>query len=404
MHLIKSFCGVQGHVSRFFKKSPWPPEANIMDARMNLNDTEQLTELFPVKRNYLYFNFAADGPLPTPAKNAVFQALEETSREGMMVVDKQIAVYEHIRRELSLLFNSRKENFAFTKNTSEGILLALLALDLKENENYIAAKDAFPTTIRMMENNCKGEMRTININSPIPIRDQLLDVIDKNTKVIVLDWVHFFTGKIIDIEAVTELARSRDIFTIIDGIQGAGAVNIHLDHSNIDFFVSAGHKWMLAPQGSGFIYVSPRVWEKIQRRSFGWLGYDWGDFLDFDIEPGLREGAAVMEYGTRSYSAAVGFRECLKLINRFGIKNIEAHNQKLKAFFIEQILEKGYETILNEKSASIVPFRFPDKDPGILLRKLAGKMVRLALRNGYIRAAFHFMNDPEEVKKLIDFL
>ena len=371
---------------------------------MNLNDTEQLTELFPVKRNYLYFNFSADGPLPTPAKNAISQALEEKSRKGMIAVDKQIAVYEDIRRELSLLFNSQKENFAFTKNTSEGILLALLAMNIKENENYIVAKDAFPTTIRMMENNCKGEMRKIIINSPMPIQDQLLDVIDKSTKAIVLDWVHFFTGKIIDIEAITQLSRSRNILNIIDVIQGAGALNIHLDNSGIDFFVSAGHKWMLAPQGTGFIYVSPGVWEKIQRKSFGWLGYNWGDFLDFDIEPELREGAAVMEYGTRSYTAAIGFHQCLRLINRFGIKNIEAHNQKLKTFFIENILPKGYESIFNEKSASIVPFRSPDQDPGILLEKLEKKRVRLALRNGYIRAAFHFMNDLQEVKTLIDLL
>jgi cysteine desulfurase/selenocysteine lyase len=371
---------------------------------MNLGDTEQLTELFPVKRNYLYFNFSADGPLPTPAKNAVFQALEETSQEGMMALSKQIAVYEDIRRELSILFNSGAENFAFTKNTSEGILLALLGLDIQADENFIVAKDAFPTTIRMMENNCKGEMRTIKINSPVPIQEQLVEVIDKNTKAIVLDWVHFFTGKVIDLEAVTQLARTRGIFTIIDGIQGAGALSIELDHSGIDFFVSAGHKWMLAPQGTGFIYVSPRVWEKIRRRSFGWLGYDWGDFIDFDIEPGLREGAAVMEYGTRSYPAAVGFRECLKLINSFGIKNIEAHNQKLKTFFIEHILPKGYESIFNEKSASIAPFRLPGKNPGLLLKELEEKKVRLGLRNGYIRAAFHFMNDLQEVKNLIDFL
>ena len=86
------------------------------------------------------------------------------------------------------------------------------------------------------------------------------------------------------------------------------------------------------------------------------------------------------------------------------VKNIETHNQKLKKIFIEHILAKGYESILNEKSASIVPFRSPNKDPGILLKKLEKKKVRLALRNGYIRAAFHFINHLQEVKTLIDLL
>ena len=147
---------------------------------MKIDDTERLCELFPIKKNYLYFHFAAEGPLPVPVKNAIFQVLEEQSHKGMMAVSKQFAVFEDIRQELSILFNSRRENFAFTKNTSEGILLALLTLDIKPDENYIVAGDAFPTTIRLMQNNCKGEMRKIKINAFQSIKDQLLTVIDQN--------------------------------------------------------------------------------------------------------------------------------------------------------------------------------------------------------------------------------
>ena len=364
----------------------------------------QLIELFPVKKNYFYFNFAADGPLPVPAKEAICAALEEKSNKGLIAVHKQISVFEDIRRELAILFKSKKENFAFIKNTSEGVLLALLALDIKEDENYIAAADAFPTTVRMMENNCKGRMRKVSINGPVPLKDQLLKVIDNKTRAIVLDWVHYFTGKIIDIEAIVQLARTRDIFTVIDGIQGAGALEIDLDTSGIDFFMSGGHKWMLAPQGSGFIYVSGKVWEKIPRRSFGWLGYNWQDFSDFNIKPELREGAAVMEIGTRPYMTAAGFLESLRVINRFGIKNIETHNRELREFFVEHITPKGFETIANEKSASIVPFKSKETDSQVLKQELDDKKVILSLRNNYIRAAFHFINDREEVKKFIDFL
>jgi cysteine desulfurase/selenocysteine lyase len=367
-------------------------------------DKSRLIEWFPVKRNYLYFNFAADGPLPVPSKAAVCDALEELSHTGMMAVPKQIAVYEEIRHELSILFKSGKENFAFIKNTSEGVLLALLALDIREDENYVVAEDAFPTTIKIMENHCKGEMRKVKINGPTPLISQLQAAIDKKTRVIVLDWVHYFTGAVIDIEAVTRLARSKNIFTIIDGIQGAGALTLELDNSGIDFFTGGAHKWLMSPQGSGYIYVSDNVWERVRRKSFGWLGYNWGDFSDFSIDPQLREGAAVMEYGTRSYTAAVGFRESLRIINRLGIENIEKHNRELKNFFIEQITQNGYETIPNEKTASIVPFKSPTRDSGELLARLREKNVIMSLRNGYIRAAFHFMNDPDEVKKLTGFL
>lgn len=365
-----------------------------------------INELFPVKKNCLYFNFSSDGPLPEPARKAVAAAAEERMNYGMAAPEKQVALYEDIRCELSRLFRSQAEHFAFTKNTSEGVLLALLALDIKEDENYIAAGDAFPTTIRVMENHCKGSMRKVKINSPTRICDQVLEMMDKKTRVIVLDWVHFFSGKIIDLPGLTKIARGNDIFTIIDGIQGAGALRLDLDKSGIDFFVSAGHKWMLAPQGTGFIYAADRVWERVRRKAFGWLGYEWKDFSDFDIEPELRPGAAVFEYGTRSFSAGVGFLEALRVINGMGIDRIEEHNRDLRHFFVKHIREKGYETIDHHspESASIVPFKFPGKAPHILKKRLDENNIRVALRNGYIRASFHFINDKEEVEKFIDCL
>ena len=368
---------------------------------MNIKD---IKGEFPVKKHCLYFNFAADGPLPASSKEAIIHALEEKTNTGMIAVPKQVAVYEDLRDQLSILFKSERENFAFIKNTSEGVLLALLAIDIKEDENYIVAKDAFPTTVKMMESNCKGQMRTVKINASTSLTNQLLKVVDKKTKAIVLDWVHYFTGKIIDIEGVTQLAQERNIFTVIDGIQGAGALELDLDSSGIDFFVTGGHKWLLSPQGSGFIYVSRNVWEKIERKSFGWLGFNWLDFSDFTINPGLREGAAVMEYGTRSYMAALGLKESLRLINEIGIETIEIHNRRLRKFFIEKISVKGYETIYNAKSTSIIPFKSPSKDIVFLKKRLEENKVEVSLRNGYIRAAFHLFTDRQEVKRFINFL
>lgn len=367
-------------------------------------DRARINELFPVKKKYLYFNFASDGPLPAPSRDAVCDAASECSEEGLMCVPKQIAVFEDMRHELSILFNSKPENFAYIRHTSEGVLLALLALEINENDNYIVAEDAFPTTVKIMDSHCKGEMRSISINSPVPIMEQIEAVIDGNTKAIVLDWVHFFTGKVIPVREITELARRKNIFTIIDGIQGAGALTLDLDESNIDFFMCGGHKWLLSPQGSGFIFVSPNVWERVKRKSFGWLGCNWKDFSDFTIKPELREGATVMEYGTRSYIPAAAFRETLRIFNSFGIGEIHKHNQGLKNHFIEEITRKGYETIRNENSAPIVPFRTPRIPTPELLNRLREQKVVLSLRNGYIRSGFHFMNDIDEVNKFIALL
>ena len=367
-------------------------------------DISGIREFFPVKQSLLYFNFAADGPLPVPSQNALCEAAKECSRIGSIPVDKQSGVFEGMRSELSTLFKGKKENFAYITNTSEGILYSLLAVDIKEDENYIIAADSFPTTYRLMENMCKGTRKNVYINDATPLVDQVKKQVDSKTRAIILDWVHYFSGKVIDLTPIVELARSKNIFTIIDGIQGAGSLSIELERSGVDFFFTGGQKWLLSPQGSGFIYVSDKVWEKIPRKSFGWLGYDWKDFSDYSIDPEMRPGAGVMEYGTRPFITGTAFRESLRLFNRFDLKAIESHTMELRKFFVEQIVKRGYETILNESMAPIVPFKKPGKESAELLRELNKKNVSLALRNGYLRAAFHFINEREEVERLIELL
>ncbi len=369
-----------------------------------ITNTAKLFELFPVKHEYLYFNFASDGPLSSPSRAAIVDAIDEMTTTGQVAIVKQMTVIEDLRHELSVLFKSDKRNFAYVRNTSEGVLMALLAMDIREDENYIVAVDAFPTTVKMMESNCKGQMRRVEINGPISLVDQVRGVMDNRTRAVVLDWAHYFTGKVIDIEPITQLCRSKNIFTVIDGIQAAGALSLDLDNSGIDFFTAGGNKWLISPQGSGFIYVSPKVWEKCPRRAFGWLGYNWCDFSDFTISPDLLEGAAVLEYGTRPYISAVGFRESLRIINSFGIHTIENHNRELKEIFLEGILKKGCETIPHAKTTSIIPFRFPGKDSRILLEKLDRSHAKMTLRNGYIRAAIHFINHRDEIERILDLL
>jgi hypothetical protein len=82
---------------------------------INVN-IKHIRDEFPVKKHCLYFNFAADGPLPASSKAAIISALEEKSNIGMIAVPKQVAVYEELRDQLSILFKSKREHF-------EGILL-----------------------------------------------------------------------------------------------------------------------------------------------------------------------------------------------------------------------------------------------------------------------------------------
>lgn len=111
-----------------------------------------------------------------------------------------------------------------------------------------------------------------------------------------------------------------------------------------------------------------------------------------------------MEYGTRSYIAAIAFVESLRLFNDLGIDNIERHNRGLRDLFVEHILKKGYEVIENESAASIVSFKPTRQDVQELGKYLGENNVAVSLRNGSIRASFHLVNDRGEVEKFLHLL
>src|SRR5207245_1639892 len=63
---------------------------------------------------------------------------------------------------------------------------------------------------------------------------------------------------------ICDEARNRGIFTVLDGAQAFGHVPVDVKDIGCDAYVGCFHKWMLAPAGTGFIYLrkdmAPKVW------------------------------------------------------------------------------------------------------------------------------------------------
>jgi selenocysteine lyase/cysteine desulfurase len=62
-------------------------------------------------------------------------------------------------------------------------------------------------------------------------------------------------------------ARKRGIFTILDGAQAFGHIKVDLKDLDCDAYAGCFHKWMLAPAGTGFLYLrkdrSTEVWSTV---------------------------------------------------------------------------------------------------------------------------------------------
>src|SRR5439155_14911987 len=97
-----------------------------------------------------------------------------------------------------------------------------------------------------------------------------------------------------DLAAFSELARTRDVLLVVDAIQQLGAIGLDVGRTPVDFLVCGGHKWLNAPTGRGFLYVNPRLVERLRPPACGYLNIaeppqGWaGSFATPDI-PAVRD-------------------------------------------------------------------------------------------------------------------
>ncbi len=102
-------------------------------------------------------------------------------------------------------------------------------------------------------------------------QDELCNLIDSRTRVVAISHVQFASGFRADIARLAEAARQNDALLVVDVIQALGVVPTDVEPRRIDVAAGAGHKWLLAPEGVGYLYLSDRARERIEPTLVGWV-------------------------------------------------------------------------------------------------------------------------------------
>jgi selenocysteine lyase/cysteine desulfurase len=121
---------------------------------------------------------------------------------------------------------------------------------------------------------------------------------------------------------LSALARSRGAIAVVDGAQAAGGIPVDLKALGCHAYATSGHKWLLAPKGTGLLYLSEE--------------------LGKTIDPIALQGgrAAYSESsGVTSIPSVLGLGAAVAYVSAIGIGKIEAHNLGLRARLYEALRE-----------------------------------------------------------------
>jgi cysteine desulfurase family protein len=183
------------------------------------------------------------------------------------------AIIAECRRRLCKLFNGeRPEHFIFTLNCTDALNLGIKGLiypGQSKKPHVICAEIDHNSILRPFQAMAdRGEIEQtrarIDPSTGLIDLDELRRAIQANTKLIAIGHASNVTGTLQPIRAIGAIAREHGIPLLVDAAQSAGHVPIDLALDNIDLLAAPGHKALLGPLGTGFLYIRPGL-EKIVR-------------------------------------------------------------------------------------------------------------------------------------------
>lgn len=361
---------------------------------------------FLITKEYNYLDNAGLSPLPTSVIDASTRFMEERSRIGAMnYFDSWEGMRNRVAQGFGSLINAHPDEFAFTKNTHDGINMVATMVDWKKGDNVILNDLEFPANAFPWANQRKHgvEVRVAESRTGGIYPEDIEVLVDENTRVIALSHVAFLNGFKQDIKKIGKIARENDVLFVVDAMQSVGVVDFDVREANIDFLACGGHKWLLAPLGTGFFYIRRELLDQYDPPYIGLQGHDSGLLTGFTMEWNPHKTARKFMTGNINYAGFAGMERGLEIIHEIGLKNIESRVHKLTSQMAEEITnpEVSWQNPLDMNyRSSTLNFKHPKVDA--LLKKLESMKIIVAPRWGGLRVSPNFYNTEEEITALIE--
>ena len=392
-------------------------------------DIEKIRADFPILsreiygRPLVYLDNAATTQKPLCVLDAMrdeYLNVNANVHRGVHYLSQQATdLHEAAREKVRQFINAKKiEEVVFTRGTTEAI--NLVASSFCESQMQ-AGDEVIVTEMEHHSNIVSWQLQAMKRDITVkhlPISDDgvlcldaLEPMITEKTKIISVAHVSNVLGTVNPIEKIIKIAHKHGIPVLVDGAQSAPHFKIDVQAMDCDFFAFSGHK-MYGPTGIGVLYGKEEWLEKLPPYQGG------GEMIDkVTWEKTTFERLPFkFEAGTPDYVATHGLATAIDYINAIGLDTINAHEQELTRYCMEQLKTIDGMRLFGEakNKDAVVSFlvgNIHHLDMGTLLDRLGiavrtghhcaqPLMDRLGI-SGTVRASFALYNTKEEVDKLV---
>ena len=370
------------------------------------NSWRKVRSQFILKRGITYMNNASLGMPPGIVVNAVrdgYKAISEEPLHGKHDLQKTIA--DKVIPALAKMFNTMPEEIVLTRNASEALHLQTIGAKLKAGDEVVITSQEPPAGLKPWEYRAKKDgiiIKKVFVPSPLinenDVVERLSNSITPKTKAI--SFCHITRGgHLYPVKKIASMAKDRNILTLVDGAQAVGQFKIDLNDLGCDAYSVSLHKWILAPSGTGFLYIRKSSRDRIKSA--------------FSMDTTL-DSPAFDPPGTKGFPVRAAILPALDFVNSIGIENVEKRCRYLSDYLKKGLNEiKGVRLLSGSNKYISAPgstiFEKEDLD-AMEAVPLIEKKIRTHIdehqRDGHnaIRISTHIYNTKQQIDNLLNAL
>lgn len=368
---------------------------------------------FQLDENIVHLNHAAVAPWPVVTRDAVITFAKENTAIGSQNYALWMQTEQQLKQKLMQLINAQSiEEIAILKNTSEGLSLIAQGLSLNHGDNIVIPAEEFPSNkiVWQVLESQGVEVRLIKIDNQDDPEQNLINAMDKHTRLLSCSSVQFARGLLLDVNRIGQACKQNNTLYCVDAIQSLGAIAFDVEACQADFVVADGHKWMCGPEGTALFYCRKSRQNLLQLRQHGWHmmknAFEFShENSDAPIEQQIVEGARRFESGSPNMMGIAALNASLGLLLEIGIESIQAMVIKNACYLLNQLAAHADISIISSaqagKHAGIVTFYKHDVDNEKLYQHLQDNNVICAYRGGGVRFSPHFYTEQKAMDKAL---
>lgn len=386
----------------------------MTEARIALGDLS----LYPDLKAKSYLAYAATAPVSRLVKAAVNRVLDGYAERGNVAFFEFLQQREQLRGRLGSLVGARAEDIALIAGTTRGISDLALSLSWHPQDRVVLFEGEFPANITPWQR--AAELFGLRLDF-VPMARSVEDeesflkplerLLEQGVRLVAVSAVQFQTGLRMPLEKLGALCQRHGAELCVDAIQAAGVVPLDVQASGIDYLVTGSHKWLLGPEGVGFLFAKPERAKALVPRTAGWLSHQDGTRFLFS-GPGelrydrpLKDDVTLLEGGSSSTLGFAALDAAIEPLLALTPARILTHVGRYLDALEPAVEARGFRSRRArepERRSGIASFVPPvGISAADLVLQLRERGVFASMPDGLLRFAPHFPNSLSEIETVL---